>query len=62
MQHKNIIMNLNDWGCIYFISYYLIHFQGSVGNISNESITIKGRQFFILKMIGRGGSSKVMFH
>uniref|UniRef100_A0A4W4HJB6 Protein kinase domain-containing protein n=1 Tax=Electrophorus electricus TaxID=8005 RepID=A0A4W4HJB6_ELEEL len=26
---------------------------------SNESITIKGRQFFILKMIGRGGSSKV---
>ncbi|CAJ1061976.1 dual specificity protein kinase Ttk [Xyrichtys novacula] len=27
--------------------------------LSNESITIKGRQFFILKMIGRGGSSKV---
>uniref|UniRef100_A0A669BRE4 Dual specificity protein kinase TTK n=1 Tax=Oreochromis niloticus TaxID=8128 RepID=A0A669BRE4_ORENI len=27
--------------------------------LSNESITIKGKQFFILKMIGRGGSSKV---
>lgn len=27
--------------------------------LSNESITIKGQQFFILKMIGRGGSSKV---
>uniref|UniRef100_A0AAY4E7G2 Protein kinase domain-containing protein n=1 Tax=Denticeps clupeoides TaxID=299321 RepID=A0AAY4E7G2_9TELE len=26
---------------------------------SNDTITIKGRQFFILKMIGRGGSSKV---
>nr|XP_020452873.1 dual specificity protein kinase TTK isoform X2 [Monopterus albus] len=26
---------------------------------SNEAITIKGKQFFILKMIGRGGSSKV---
>uniref|UniRef100_A0A8C1P348 Dual specificity protein kinase TTK n=1 Tax=Cyprinus carpio TaxID=7962 RepID=A0A8C1P348_CYPCA len=26
---------------------------------SNESITIKGKQFFIFKMIGRGGSSKV---
>ncbi|XP_060778292.1 dual specificity protein kinase Ttk isoform X2 [Neoarius graeffei] len=33
--------------------------QSSVSTISNESITIKGRQFFILKMIGRGGSSKV---
>ncbi|XP_062848179.1 dual specificity protein kinase Ttk [Trichomycterus rosablanca] len=33
--------------------------QGSVSNFSNESITIKGRQFFVLKMIGRGGSSKV---
>ncbi|XP_062394314.1 dual specificity protein kinase Ttk [Sardina pilchardus] len=31
--------------------------QGTV--FSNESITIKGQQFFILKMIGRGGSSKV---
>ncbi|XP_063054742.1 dual specificity protein kinase Ttk [Engraulis encrasicolus] len=31
--------------------------QGSV--FSNESITIKGQQFFILKMIGSGGSSKV---
>ncbi|CAL8248038.1 unnamed protein product [Lota lota] len=27
--------------------------------LSNDSITIKGKQFFILKMIGRGGSSKV---
>lgn len=27
--------------------------------MSNDTITIKGKQFFILKMIGRGGSSKV---
>uniref|UniRef100_A0A671WI01 Dual specificity protein kinase TTK n=1 Tax=Sparus aurata TaxID=8175 RepID=A0A671WI01_SPAAU len=33
--------------------------QPSVTALSNESITIKGKQFFILKMIGRGGSSKV---
>ncbi|KAI4904067.1 hypothetical protein NFI96_033886 [Prochilodus magdalenae] len=33
--------------------------QGSVSAFTNESITIKGRQFFILKMIGKGGSSKV---
>ncbi|XP_034553981.1 dual specificity protein kinase Ttk isoform X2 [Notolabrus celidotus] len=33
--------------------------QSSFSALSNESITIKGRQFFILKMIGRGGSSKV---
>ncbi|XP_008275827.1 dual specificity protein kinase Ttk [Stegastes partitus] len=33
--------------------------QTSLSALSNESITIKGRQFFILKMIGRGGSSKV---
>ncbi|XP_060725834.1 dual specificity protein kinase Ttk [Tachysurus vachellii] len=33
--------------------------QGPMSTISNESIIIKGRQFFILKMIGRGGSSKV---
>ncbi|KAK3572419.1 hypothetical protein QTP86_032645 [Hemibagrus guttatus] len=33
--------------------------QGPVSTLSNESITIKGKQFFILKMIGRGGSSKV---
>ncbi|XP_058250626.1 dual specificity protein kinase Ttk [Hemibagrus wyckioides] len=33
--------------------------QGPISTLSNESITIKGRQFFILKMIGRGGSSKV---
>uniref|UniRef100_A0A672RHR5 Dual specificity protein kinase Ttk-like n=1 Tax=Sinocyclocheilus grahami TaxID=75366 RepID=A0A672RHR5_SINGR len=30
-----------------------------VSAFSNESITIKGKQFFIFKMIGRGGSSKV---
>lgn len=33
--------------------------QASVATISNDSITIKGKQFFILKIIGRGGSSKV---
>ncbi|XP_039868574.1 dual specificity protein kinase Ttk isoform X4 [Simochromis diagramma] len=33
--------------------------QASLSALSNESITIKGKQFFILKMIGRGGSSKV---
>ncbi|XP_043974112.1 dual specificity protein kinase Ttk isoform X1 [Gambusia affinis] len=33
--------------------------QVSLSSFSNESITIKGKQFFILKMIGRGGSSKV---
>ena len=33
--------------------------KASVTALSNESITIKGKQFFILKMIGRGGSSKV---
>ncbi|XP_035527570.1 dual specificity protein kinase Ttk [Morone saxatilis] len=33
--------------------------QPSFTALSNESITIKGKQFFILKMIGRGGSSKV---
>ncbi|KAF5905732.1 dual specificity protein kinase TTK, partial [Clarias magur] len=33
--------------------------QSSVSSLANDSITIKGRQFFILKMIGRGGSSKV---
>ncbi|XP_033495819.2 dual specificity protein kinase Ttk [Epinephelus lanceolatus] len=33
--------------------------QASLTTFSNESITIKGKQFFILKMIGRGGSSKV---
>ncbi|XP_015249048.1 PREDICTED: dual specificity protein kinase TTK [Cyprinodon variegatus] len=33
--------------------------QAPFSSISNESITIKGNQFFILKMIGRGGSSKV---
>ncbi|KAM9310497.1 dual specificity protein kinase Ttk isoform 2-T2 [Pholidichthys leucotaenia] len=33
--------------------------QASLTALSNDSITIKGKQFFILKMIGRGGSSKV---
>ncbi|XP_023668766.2 dual specificity protein kinase Ttk isoform X1 [Paramormyrops kingsleyae] len=33
--------------------------QGLGATFSNDSITIKGKQFFILKMIGRGGSSKV---
>lgn len=36
-----------------------LFFQSSLTSISNESITIKGKQFFVLKMIGRGGSSKV---
>ncbi|KAM4632837.1 dual specificity protein kinase Ttk [Polymixia lowei] len=33
--------------------------HSSITSLSNESITIKGKEFFILKMIGRGGSSKV---
>nr|XP_019947008.1 PREDICTED: dual specificity protein kinase TTK isoform X1 [Paralichthys olivaceus] len=33
--------------------------QASFPALSNETITIKDKQFFILKMIGRGGSSKV---
>ncbi|XP_028986173.1 dual specificity protein kinase Ttk isoform X2 [Betta splendens] len=33
--------------------------QASLSALSNETITIKGKQFFILKLIGRGGSSKV---
>ncbi|KAF3691587.1 Dual specificity protein kinase Ttk [Channa argus] len=33
--------------------------QASFSALSNETITIKGKQFFILRMIGRGGSSKV---
>ncbi|MBN3305732.1 TTK kinase, partial [Amia calva] len=33
--------------------------QGPASAFSNESITIKGRTYFILKQIGRGGSSKV---
>uniref|UniRef100_A0A8C7C9Q7 Ttk protein kinase n=1 Tax=Oncorhynchus kisutch TaxID=8019 RepID=A0A8C7C9Q7_ONCKI len=33
--------------------------QGSTTALSNESIVIKGKQFLVLKMIGRGGSSKV---
>ncbi|XP_057690460.1 dual specificity protein kinase Ttk [Corythoichthys intestinalis] len=33
--------------------------QAPINSLSNESITIKGKQFFILKMIGQGGSSKV---
>uniref|UniRef100_A0A4W5Q7L7 Ttk protein kinase n=1 Tax=Hucho hucho TaxID=62062 RepID=A0A4W5Q7L7_9TELE len=33
--------------------------RGSAAALSNESIMIKGKQFLVLKMIGRGGSSKV---
>uniref|UniRef100_A0A673VQG7 Ttk protein kinase n=1 Tax=Salmo trutta TaxID=8032 RepID=A0A673VQG7_SALTR len=33
--------------------------QGSAAALSNESIVIKGKRFLVLKMIGRGGSSKV---
>ncbi|XP_056142922.1 dual specificity protein kinase Ttk [Lampris incognitus] len=33
--------------------------QDSLTSLSHESITINGKQFLILKMIGRGGSSKV---
>ncbi|XP_035019941.2 dual specificity protein kinase Ttk [Hippoglossus stenolepis] len=33
--------------------------QASFTALSNETITINDKQFFILKMIGRGGSSKV---
>lgn len=33
--------------------------QASITTISNDSITIKGKQYIILKIIGRGGSSKV---
>ncbi|KAL3060667.1 hypothetical protein OYC64_015093 [Pagothenia borchgrevinki] len=33
--------------------------QASLSALSNETITINGKQFFILKIIGRGGSSKV---
>ncbi|XP_067458404.1 dual specificity protein kinase Ttk [Thunnus thynnus] len=33
--------------------------QTSFTTLSNETITIKDKQFFILRMIGRGGSSKV---
>lgn len=33
--------------------------QAPIPALSNEVITVKGKQFYILKMIGRGGSSKV---
>uniref|UniRef100_A0A8C7TGV8 Ttk protein kinase n=1 Tax=Oncorhynchus mykiss TaxID=8022 RepID=A0A8C7TGV8_ONCMY len=33
--------------------------RGSAVALSNESIVIKGKRFLVLKMIGRGGSSKV---
>ncbi|CAK6954237.1 dual specificity protein kinase Ttk [Scomber scombrus] len=33
--------------------------KASLSTLSNESLTIKDKQFFILKVIGRGGSSKV---
>ncbi|KAL0984672.1 hypothetical protein UPYG_G00145020 [Umbra pygmaea] len=41
------------------VSYVQQTPQGSVSALSNNSITIKGKQYVILKMIGRGGSSKV---
>uniref|UniRef100_A0A8B9L3M0 Protein kinase domain-containing protein n=1 Tax=Astyanax mexicanus TaxID=7994 RepID=A0A8B9L3M0_ASTMX len=43
----------------YSFSMIALFHIASVNVFTNESITIKGRQFFILKMIGRGGSSKV---
>uniref|UniRef100_A0A8C2ZM12 Ttk protein kinase n=1 Tax=Cyclopterus lumpus TaxID=8103 RepID=A0A8C2ZM12_CYCLU len=42
----------------YLLLVCYIH-SSSLSALSNETITIKGKQFFILKMIGRGGSSKV---
>ncbi|XP_056618468.1 dual specificity protein kinase Ttk isoform X2 [Triplophysa dalaica] len=41
------------------VSYIQQSSQPSASAFSNETITIKGKQFFIFKMIGRGGSSKV---
>nr|XP_055067999.1 dual specificity protein kinase Ttk isoform X2 [Misgurnus anguillicaudatus] len=41
------------------VSYVQQPSQTPASAFSNESITIKGKQFFIFKMIGRGGSSKV---
>nr|XP_005157890.1 dual specificity protein kinase Ttk isoform X2 [Danio rerio] len=41
------------------VSYIQPPTQTPSSAFSNESITIKGKQFFIFKMIGRGGSSKV---
>ncbi|XP_042169471.1 dual specificity protein kinase Ttk-like isoform X1 [Oncorhynchus tshawytscha] len=41
------------------VSYAQQTHQGSTTALSNESIVIKGKQFLVLKMIGRGGSSKV---
>ncbi|XP_056458952.1 dual specificity protein kinase Ttk [Gadus chalcogrammus] len=40
------------------VSYSHIQ-QNVMKALSNESITIKGKEYFILKMIGQGGSSKV---
>ncbi|XP_051577499.1 dual specificity protein kinase Ttk-like [Myxocyprinus asiaticus] len=41
------------------VSYIQHQSQTPASAFSNESITIKGKQFFVFKMIGRGGSSKV---
>ncbi|KAI7789430.1 dual specificity protein kinase Ttk isoform X2 [Triplophysa rosa] len=41
------------------VSYIQQSSQPSASAFSNETITIKGKQFFIFKMIGWGGSSKV---
>uniref|UniRef100_A0A4W5RMK6 Ttk protein kinase n=2 Tax=Hucho hucho TaxID=62062 RepID=A0A4W5RMK6_9TELE len=41
------------------VSYAQQTHQGSAAALSNESIVMKGKRFLVLKMIGRGGSSKV---
>ncbi|XP_019748623.1 dual specificity protein kinase Ttk isoform X2 [Hippocampus comes] len=41
------------------LNYSAVFHIPQVPFTSNESMTIRGKQFFILKMIGRGGSSKV---
>ncbi|XP_064804844.1 dual specificity protein kinase Ttk-like isoform X2 [Oncorhynchus masou masou] len=41
------------------VSYAQQTHQSSAAALSNESIVIKGKRFLVLKMIGRGGSSKV---
>uniref|UniRef100_A0A8C7TLY9 Ttk protein kinase n=1 Tax=Oncorhynchus mykiss TaxID=8022 RepID=A0A8C7TLY9_ONCMY len=41
------------------VNYAVCLGGGSAVALSNESIVIKGKRFLVLKMIGRGGSSKV---
>ncbi len=45
--------------CELLINWTIFLSQAPASAFSNESVTIKGKQFFIFKMIGRGGSSKV---